>query len=584
MSTARVLPFEIEPQDVAQPPPAVAAALPEPLRSEAERAPHLFDYLQSLPLETLGVPSFHKGLSRAMGDMQHPNVVYPVGDGVYVHIRPDPGDARDWYVPIEPVGTAGVQRIMPVVENRLIDYVALLSTAETDEEKAATLDAVMDRICCVIPGRARRNQPSRASGNGGGPSFFGRLLFGQNGRIAVTSEELMAVKYALRRDKLGLGLLQPFIQDPYIEDISCSGVGSIFVEHKVFRALKGSVEFSSFEELDDFVLRLSERIGKPVTFRDPIVDAVLPDGSRVNVVYGRDVSKRGSNFTIRKFTETPMSILDLIETGSVNYELAAYLWMVIGEGMNIFVSGETASGKTTLLNAITSFIAPSAKIVSIEDTAELQVPHPNWLREVVRSSGKEAGKTGVGMFDLLKAALRQRPNEIIVGEIRGEEGAIAFQAMQTGHAVMATFHAATVEKLIQRLTGSPINIPKTYVDNLNLIVIQQAVRLPNGKMGRRVLGVNEIVGYDPPSDSFSYIEVFRWDPVEDKHEFVGRLNSFLLEQKVAQRRGLPPNKKRQIYAELDRRATALERVHKSGLTNFYDLFGFFSRASRRGVI
>lgn len=187
------------------------------------------------------------------------------------------------------------------------------------------------------------------------------------------------------------------------------------------------------------------------------------------------------------------------------------------------------------------------------------------------------------MFELLKAALRQRPNEIIIGEIRGEEGAIAFQAMQTGHAAMATFHAATVEKLIQRMTGNPINVPKTYIDNLNVVVIQSAVRLANGKPARRVISINEIVGYDSSTDSFSFIEVFRWNPAEDVFEFTGKMNSFLLEQKIALKRGLPPNKKRKIYEEMGRRIRVLERLSDQKVRGFNELYNVLAQAYRKGL-
>jgi flagellar protein FlaI len=250
-----------------------------------------------------------------------------------------------------------------------------------------------------------------------------------------------------------MGVLEPLIHDTNIEDISWSGVGQIFVEHKIFKSLMSAITFESHEDLDDFVLRLSEHIKIPVTLRKPIVDATLPDGSRINIVFGREISRRGSNFTIRKFADTPLSILELIDFKSLSYEMAAYLSLIIEEGMNVFVVGETASGKTTLLNALTTFIQPNQKIVSIEDTPELQVPHANWLREVAKAASH--GEAQVTMFDLLKAALRQRPNFILIGEIRGEEGNIAFGAMQTGHAVMSTFHASSVEKVIQRITGNP---------------------------------------------------------------------------------------------------------------------------------
>ena len=195
--------------------------------------------------------------------------------------------------------------------------------------------------------------------------------------MPVTEKELQGLEYLMVRDKQGMGSIEPLISDPYIEDISCSGVGPLFIEHKIFKGLKAGINFKTTEELDRFVIMLSEKISRPVTVREPIVDATLPDGSRVNIVYGGDVSKRGSNFTIRKFSTTPMSILDLIDIGTLSYEMASYISLMLGAGMNTFVSGETASGKTTLLNAITGFVTPNAKIVSIEDTPELQVPHPN---------------------------------------------------------------------------------------------------------------------------------------------------------------------------------------------------------------
>jgi flagellar protein FlaI len=234
------------------------------------------------------------------------------------------------------------------------------------------------------------------------------------------------------------------------------------------------------------------------------------------------------------------------------------------------------------MNALMTFIAPSAKIVSIEDTPEVQVPHPNWTREVVRGQMSAQGGS-VDMFSLLKAALRQRPNMIIIGEIRGEEGNIAFQAMMTGHAVCATFHAATVEKLIQRVTGAPISVPKTYVDNLNVAIMASAVRLPNGKLGRRITAISEIIGYDPVSNSFAFVEIFRWDPVKDEFEFVGFNNSYLLEQRIAPSRGLPDKKRRQIYKEVDRRGALLQKLGESGVSNFYELFKLLSKAQKQGL-
>ncbi|MBC7237580.1 MAG: type II/IV secretion system ATPase subunit, partial [Chloroflexi bacterium] len=349
--------------------------------------------------------------------------------------------------------------------------------------------------------------------------------------------------------------------------------------------LQSSLVFSTLDEVDNFAVLLGEWIKKPVTVRNPIVDAVLPDGSRINIVYGREITTRGSNFTIRKFGDTPLSILELIDFGTLNYTMAAYLSLVLEEGLNLFVAGATASGKTTLLNALTTFILPDAKVVTIEDTPEVQVPHKNWLREVTRAASREQRASDVGMFDLLKAALRQRPDRIIVGEIRGEEGLIAFQAMQTGHGVMATFHAASVEKLIQRLTGDPINVPKTYMDNLHVVVIQAAVRAPDGRMVRRVLSISEILGYDAVSETFSVIEVFRWNSATDTFEFPGDMNSYLLEEIISMKRGIPKHRRRDIYNELRKRARILERIHKQKkIKGFHELFKILAEAHRQHLL
>jgi flagellar protein FlaI len=280
----------------------------------------------------------------------------------------------------------------------------------------------------------------------------------------------------------------------------------------------------------------------------------------------------------------PISIFGLVDAGTLTYQMLAYLSLAIGNGMNTFVAGETASGKTTLLNAITTFFHPLSKVITIEDTPELQVPHENWVREVVQTTKTDDSSGSVTMFDLLRAALRQRPNWILVGEIRGEEGAIAFQAMQTGHSVMATFHASTVEKLIQRITANPISVPKTYIDTLNVAVIMASVKLPNGKVGRRVLAISEIVGYDPTTESFDIIETFHWDEDVDKFSFPGYMTSYILERKIAPRLGIPSNKRIQVYTELERRTKILEKLHKEQkVTDFYAILEVLGKAQREGL-
>ena len=554
--------------------------LPDPLKEQCQNNLHLLQYLQAVVAADLSIPEFYEKITRSLKGTKNPNLLYPAGDDVFVHILANMEDVRDHYIAVEPSLADGQDNFLDDIEQRLADYVEELEGITDPTKRLEVVMKIVDKIVVV-----RKKEAGMLVGAGAGKAS--RFSFTGNGgsskdKIPVTVVQYRSLRYLLRRKLEGLGLLQPLIDDPNIEDISCSGLGNIFVEHKIFGGLRTSLNFETHVELDKFVVQLAEGIKHPVTFREPCVDATLPDGSRINIVYGTDVSKRGSNFTIRKFSGVPISILELIGFGSLNYDMTAYLSIVLAEGMNVWVAGETASGKTTLLNALTTFISPEAKIVSIEDTPEVQVPHQNWIRGVTRGSAKNSESSEVSMFDLLKAALRQRPNLIIIGEIRGEEGAIAFQAMQTGHACMSTFHAASVPKLIQRVTGHPINVPKTYVDNLNVVVIAQQMRLANGGLARRVTSINEIVSYDSVGDAFSFIEVFAWDPSTDTFNFRGFQNSYLLEYKIAPRRGFSHEKRREVYKILKQRSDILRKIHEKKKTDFYELYAILSKANRDG--
>ncbi|NLF79256.1 MAG: type II/IV secretion system ATPase subunit [Chloroflexi bacterium] len=537
--------------------------LSKDLRDACERSPHLAEYLRRIPLDEAAIPAYYSKLTRSLSQLENRNLIYPLEQGLFVHVYPDPSGARDHYICIEPTTVADIAEPLTLVDERLIAWAEEIGRIEDTDEKREFLLQLIDNLCTT-----RRNGNGRRSD-----------------KIYVAPEVLEGIRYRVLRDKIGLGVLQPLLLDPYIEDISCSGVGHVFIEHKIFKSVQSSIVFDTHDEVDDFVVWLGEWIKSPVTVRNPLVDSVLPDGSRINIVYGREISKRGSNFTIRKFSGIPTSVLELIEFGTLNYMMASYLSFMLEEGLNLFVVGATASGKTTTLNAINTFLKPDAKIVTIEDTPEVQVPHKNWVQEVTRHMSGDSKGGEVGMFELLRAALRQRPDRIIVGEIRSVEAVVAFQAMQTGHGVMSTFHADSVEKLIQRLTGDPINIPKTYIDNLHLAVIQSAVRLQDGKMARRILSINEIIGYDPVSETFSFLEAFRWNPATDTFEFPGYMNSYLLEQHIAIRRGIPPHKRKAIYDEIKRRARIFEKLHKEkGVTDFHEFFQILSEARRQNLL
>jgi flagellar protein FlaI len=563
--------------------------LPPEMKHEVEINLHLLEYLHILPIDTMGIPRYVSKLESKHGDKEDANLIYKVNDQIYVHIYPNKNDIRDFYIPIEPILLTGVGSRIKEMEIKLVDHLTGVNfDPENVVEKERILRESLDDICIIGDKKPVDNSTF------GIKKLFGPRLFPvkddlNKNHMYVTKEQYDALKYSVLRDKIGVGFLDPYINDSHIEDITCNGLGPIFIEHKVFKGLRSVIEFNDGDALNKYIIRLAERIGKPITFKNPIVDSTLPDGSRINIVFGDDISKNGSNFTIRKFADIPFSILQVIKGGTMDYRMAAYLWILIGEGMSGFICGETASGKTTTLNGITAFINPDAKLVSIEDTPELQIPHKNWTRETTRGSTRGAGigegsGSDVTMFDLLKAALRQRPNYILVGEIRGVEGNVAFQAMQTGHPVMSTFHAANVEKLIQRITADPINIPKTYVDNLNFVIIQSAVRRPDGKLVRRVLSINEVLGYNPDKGGISFIEAFSWDPVTDSFIFSAMGSSYILENKIASRLGIPGKKKKVMYDEIEKRAKILEKLDREGIVNYYDFFNTVAKITKNGIL
>jgi len=521
--------------------------------------PHLFRYIHNLD----HLPVYKEQLSRGV-DEDIPSLIYPVGDPVFIHVLSRGAKERRLYVPIEPkLPEAESRKILNNVMRLIAMVIGEREEFKNLEEKRRKLEKYLSKVVKVS------NKISR----------LGRKYVIYRNYMLVSKDVWTFIHYSVLKELAGIGYLEPIIRDPYIEDISVPGAGPVFIEHKVFESCEATIRFD-VKTLKAYVERLGQIIGRMPSLRRPIVDGSLPDGSRINIVYGDDVSLRGPNLTIRKFSSKPLSIVQLIRFGSLNYLMAAYLWMLFENMMNVWFCGETASGKTTLMNACLAFIPFNFKVVSIEDTPEVVTPHANWVRECTRDSSE--GK-GVDLFDLLRAALRQRPNYIIVGEIRGKEGNVAFQAMQTGHGVIATFHAGSVEKLIQRLTAYPIEVPKTYIDNLNAVTIQSAVRHPKtGKLVRRVLGIYELLGYDAYTNRFQFVEIFSWDPVTDSHIFRGEGTSYLLEEKIAQRKGIPRKHLRKIYEELNARAEILRLADMADLTDYYQLFELFKEVRLRG--
>jgi flagellar protein FlaI len=328
--------------------------------------------------------------------------------------------------------------------------------------------------------------------------------------------------YHLFRDFLGYGRIDLLMHDDGIEDISCDGhFTPIFIHHRKYEAIETNIYFDNEEELNSFIVKLCQVSGKQISIYSPIVDGKLPDGSRLQATLARTVTK-GSTFTIRKFKEDPLTPIDLIKYRSLSLEMAAYFWIAIESGASILFCGGTASGKTTALNALSLFIPASHKIISIEDTREVSLPHKNWIAGTTRTgfSTSEENKTGkdIDMFDLIRAALRQRPRVIIVGEVRGKEAYSLFQAMATGHTSYSTVHASDIHTLIQRLENPPISLPRALLTSLDIIVFQNAVEI-GGKMVRRMTGVTEIIKLDSDTNQLIFMAPFTWvSKTDDRFE------------------------------------------------------------------
>jgi flagellar protein FlaI len=330
-------------------------------------------------------------------------------------------------------------------------------------------------------------------------------------------------RYYIQRDFIGLEKLEAIMNDPNIEDISCDGIGiPVYVYHRdpKIGSIRTNVVFNNKKELDGFVTKVSERCGKTISIAKPLLNGTLPDGSRVQATLGTDIARQGSNFTIRRFTEKPITPVDIIKFGTADAKTLAFLWLAVERASSVLISGGTATGKTSLLNAIALFIRPEMKIVSIEDTAEIRLTHEHWIPEVARVTMSEKGE--VDMYKLLRESLRQRPDYIIVGEVRGREAYVLFQQIAVGHPGLGTIHAENFPKLIDRLTTAPISLPPQLMENLDLIIFLKRIKKEKQYV-RRINEVLEVVGFSKKNNEPFVNKVVSWLPTEDK--FVSERNS-----------------------------------------------------------
>ncbi|WP_406657130.1 type II/IV secretion system ATPase subunit [Methanolobus sp. ZRKC2] len=367
------------------------------------------------------------------------------------------------------------------------------------------------------------------------------------------------IYYYLKRDFIDFGPISSIMKDPKIEDIWCNGVNvSLFVYHKAYGNIKTNIVFSNDEDLDHFVTLIAQQNGRHLSRSTPIIDTVMRDGSRINITYGHDISPKGSSFSIRRQKEAPLTPLDLIAWGTFSSQMMAYFWFCMEHGKSILFCGGTASGKTSSLNAICLFIPMKIRIVTLEDTPEINLPHKNWISTVTRD-GISMNKMGtIDLEALLRASLRQRPEYLLVGEVRGRESQTLFQAMNAGHATCSTFHAGSPREVINRFTNPPINVPPAMFSALDIISMQSNI-YEGGIEKRKASHIAEVIGV---TNTIELQDTFLWDSLTDTFEF---LDSKVL-QDIVNKIGISEDK---IYEELKRRAVFLDLMLENGIRDYY---------------
>lgn len=533
----------------------------EELAAAVDEKPFLRRYIESLYQEEGEYPLYVDELDDDH-EVRNPNVMHRVGDNTFVHVFGPVGEEIQYYV-VEPGLTEQESQLADKVKDRMLE----LSASYEPPGPKDDFDEYFEQLLEV----ALSKEENR--------TFIERIRSTLESSGTVTEESYNRIKYNLNRDIASLGPLHAIMLDTDNEDIHVIGNDEVYTDHSVFGMLRTDVSWESNQALENWIENIGERIETPISDSTPIVDDTLPDGSRINIIYSQDVSVKGPSMTIRQGVEVPLSILQITKWGTLSPKMSAYLWLALENERTVFVVGETASGKTTTLNSMLTFIPRESKIYSAEDTAEVIPPHDAWQQLMTREgTGEEASE--VDMFELVASALRSRPNYIIVGEVRGAEAQMAFQAAQTGHPVILTFHASDIVSMVQRLTGEPINVPEPFIDNCDIALFQNRVK-QGDEILRRVTSVQEIEGYSEEQDGVITREVFSWNPRNDVIEFNGQNNSYVLETKIAKLLGYEDTS--DIYDELDRRTEIINRLIDAGVLQYGDVNNAIETIQRDGV-
>ncbi|MFP4116412.1 MAG: type II/IV secretion system ATPase subunit [Candidatus Aenigmatarchaeota archaeon] len=486
------------------------------------------------PKHLLVIPEFD--------DIEEVDIQYPLLQSfAYANIRWSDLQNELIYRVVEPELTEREEEIYEELTESLVELVDVkLSTVKTDSQATDYLEKKIKQIVKELD-------------------------------IELSKSQFSKIMYYIYRNFVGLNKIEPLMHDPYIEDIGCDGIGTpLYMIHKKFGSMQTNIVYEEEDELKEFIVKLAERCGRYVSYAEPLLDGSLPDGSRVQATYSEDVSTKGPNFSIRKFTEEPFSPTELIDLGTANAELLAYLWLCIENGVSLLICGGVASGKTSFLNAISLFIPEQDKIVSIEDTRELNLPHENWIPSQIRSgfgmsSEDEENYGEVDMYDLLRASFRQNPDYVIVGEVRGDEAYVMFQGMSSGHPAISTMHAGGVDTVIKRLQSPPIELPPTLVETLDLVVNMIHAKGVS-ESARRAKSLVEITSVDKDTGEPNENEVFSWAPSEDRFDFRDQADYVLT--KIAREKGLEID---DIRKEIKTREALLKWMYENGVMDWKDV-------------
>jgi archaeal flagellar protein FlaI len=476
---------------------------------------------------------------------------------------------RDTNLPttIPPIMDPNVEEVEVRPINEPYSYVRVTYNKETNEFNYEVIEPQLDedekQLLAHIKETLRRTLEYKfeSSTSGEKEEYLRRsidaLLISSGAKMSELSKQRLL--YYLVRDFIGYGKLDVMMIDPQIEDISLDGTRvPLYIFHRKHQSMRSNVMFDTDEESDAYIIQTAQKCGKTISVADPLLDATMPDGSRLQATLSREVTTRGSTFTVRRFRDNPFTPVDMLRFKTMSLDIVAYLWLAIEHGESMFVVGGTASGKTTTLNAILLFIPPQAKIVSIEDTREINIPHENWIAGLTREG--KGNTADIDMFALLKASMRQRPQYMIIGEVRGVEAYNCFQAMATGKTVYSTIHADSVRSMVHRLENAPINLPRLLLSNLNLVMLQAAVKVGKS-MTRRIKALVEIVGIEPETNELITNTVYTWNPAEDVFVYSG--HSFLFE-KIQSTKNLTSE---QMKEEFQRRIEILKFMVKTNVDN-----------------